>query len=147
MKAIISLVLSLAVVGLSAVRMLVQPVVHSNPHVMALKPKPKENPAVHHTSPILPVVANLPNMGKGSLDSMASQGILYGLAGTNSEGKPRVILFISRAPNAPTDLTIQHWPSLRFAPVAAGSHLSRLLGPGFGSKIHWVAINPALLVK
>lgn len=147
MKAIISLILSLAVVGFSAVRMLVHPVAHPTPHVMTLKSKPKEKPTAHHTSPALPVVANLPSVGKSSLDSMANQGILYGLTGTNSGGKPHVILFISRAPNAPTQLTIQHWPSSRFAPIAQGSGLSTLLGPGFGSKIHWIRINPALLVK
>lgn len=147
MKPIISLILSLAVVGFSAVRMLVHPAARPITRVIALKPKAKEKPKIHHTSPALPVVANLPSIGKGSLDSMANQGILYGLTGTNSGGKQRVILFISRAPDAPTSLTIHHWPSLRFAPVAQGSHLSDLLGPGFSSKIHWITIDPALLVK
>lgn len=148
MKAIVSLILSLVVVGLSAMHILVHPAVHQ-PSVTATKSKSKPHPKPlnHQANTALPSVVNLPAIGKSGLDSMANQGILYGLAGTNRRGAPMVILFVSRAPNAPRHLTIQHWPSLRFAAVASGSTLANLLGAGFHGKVHWVTIDPTLLVK
>lgn len=148
MKSIISLILSLVVVGLSAVHMLVHPTVHrTSVTAIKSKPQPHPKPRISHVAPALPSVVNLPAIGKSSLDSMANQGLLYGLSGTNRRGAPMVILFVSRAPNAPRHLTIQHWPSLRFAAVASGSTLANLLGAGFHGKVHWVTIDPTLLVK
>lgn len=86
-------------------------------------------------------------MGRATLDGMANQGLLYGIQGLAQTGGHQVILFVSRAPNAPRNLTIQHWPSLRFAAVASGSSVSHILGGGFRTKVHWIKINPRLLVK
>ncbi len=147
MKAIISLILSLAVVGLSAMHMLIHPVIHPTTSAASTQPKPKTKPLVHHTGTALPRASNLPTIGRPNLDSMANQGLLYGIQGSSRRGTPMVILFVSRAPNAPRHLIIQHWPSLRFAAVASGSTLSNILGAGFHSKIHWIRIDSTLLVK
>ncbi len=88
------------------------------------------------------MVPALPPLSRQSLDNLASQGLLYGLTGVDQRGRSMVILFISRLPNTPSKMAIQHWPSWRFAPVAEGPSAIKILGSQL--KVHWLALNPRL---
>ena len=140
MKAVVTLIVSLCVIALAAW--------HVVEHSAATKDAAKTqstHTAYSISGPTVPVLTGLPHMPRQMLDRLAAQGLVYGLAGKNLSGEPEILLFISRLPNTPTQLTINHWPSWRFAPIAQGRSLNVVLGSPH-PPVHWlhlgVAVNP-----
>ncbi len=141
MKAVVTLIVSLFVFALAMWHVME----HSAATYQSTKPQTIRT--THSFSgPIVPVVIGLPNTPRQMLDHLSAQGLVYGLAGRNRSGDPEILLFISRLPNTPTHLTINHWPSWRFAPIAQGRSLNVLLGSPH-PPIHWLRLGDAVNPK
>ncbi|PSR35286.1 MAG: hypothetical protein C7B46_01050 [Sulfobacillus benefaciens] len=141
MKPVVTLIVSLFVIAL-AVWHIMEPFPATNQSARTQSIR-----TIHSVSgPMVPALTGLPHMSRHMLDQLAAQGLVYGLAGKNRSGDPDILLFISRLPNTPTHLTINHWPSWRFAPIAQGPSLNVLLGSPH-RPVHWLHLGAAVNFK
>lgn len=106
---------------------------HHSPTVTLAKP---------HSLPKVDLakLGSLPSVSPTELQSLIGQGLVYGIA-VNAPHK--IVLFLARTPNAPRQLTIRHWPPLRFAAIAVISQPKRTFSQEWNhdhQEIRWLRL-------